>query len=115
MQKLLYFSGIQPTGKLHIGNYLGAVKNWVRLQSQGNNIYCIVDLHALTDKMKIDHEITFPTNTASDTIELAATLLASGINPKSSIFFLQSKVPQHSELMWLLSCVAPQSWLNKMT
>ncbi|CAD8181002.1 unnamed protein product [Paramecium octaurelia] len=112
----MYFSGIQPTGKMHIGNYLGAVRNWVKLQQPGNqNIYCIVDLHALTDKLTIDHEIKFDQNTKSDTLSLAATLIASGINPQQSVFFVQSHVPEHAELQWILSCIAPKNWLNKMT
>ncbi|KAM3137667.1 hypothetical protein pb186bvf_010281 [Paramecium bursaria] len=106
---------IQPTGKLHIGNYLGAVKNWINLQSKGQNIYCIVDYHALTDRISKDHQISFSQNTADETLQLASTLIASGLDYNNSIFFVQSHIPQHTELQWILSCIAPQNWLNIMT
>jgi len=102
------FSGIQPTGNLHLGNYLGAIRNWVDLQHQFESIYCVVDLHA----------ITVPQNPAAlhqATIEVTASLLAAGIDPKQAIIFNQSRVPQHAELAWIFNCVARLGWLNRMT
>ncbi len=101
-------SGIQPTHKMHLGNYLGAVRNWVALQDSFETLYCVVDLHALT--MPQD-----PAELRAQTIELAAVLIASGIDPTRSIVFAQSQVPAHSELAWLFSCVTPLGWLNRMT
>ena len=103
------FSGVQPTGNLHLGNYIGAIKNFVDLQNENNEcIFCVVDLHAVT--VKQDPEIL-----KQNTRETAATFLACGINPKKSIIFNQSSVSAHSELSWLLSCVARMGWLNRMT
>ncbi len=102
------FSGIQPTAKMHIGNYLGAVRNWVGLQDSFDAIFCVVDLHALTQPQD-------PAELRQATRELAATLIAAGINPERSILFAQSGVAAHSELAWLFSCVAPLGWLNRMT
>ncbi|MCB9946913.1 MAG: tryptophan--tRNA ligase [Rhodospirillaceae bacterium] len=102
------FSGIQPTAKMHIGNYLGAVRHWVRLQDQFDAIFCVVDLHALTVPQD-------PEELRTATRELAATLIAAGIDPKRSILFVQSHVAAHTELAWLFSCVAPLGWLNRMT
>src|SRR6185503_11076033 len=102
------FSGIQPTGDLHIGNWLGAVRNWVELQSRFDCIYCIVDLHAVT----IPYEV--PTLTAR-TRDMAIGLLAAGIDPERAILFVQSAVPEHSELNWLLTTVAPLGELERMT
>ena len=102
------FSGIQPTGNLHIGNYLGAIKNWIKLQEEDDCIYSIVDLHAMT----------VPNNLLeikNSTLEVAAAVIASGIDPKKSILFNQSNVPQHTELAWIFNCIARIGWLNRMT
>jgi tryptophanyl-tRNA synthetase len=104
------FSGVQPTGNLHLGNYLGAIKNFVKLNNEDQNdcIFCIVDLHAITvaqDPKKLKDNI----------YETAATFIASGIDPKKSIIFNQSSVSAHSEAAWILSCVARMGWLNRMT
>jgi len=102
------FSGIQPSGDLHIGNYLGAVKNWVALQDQFESVICIVDLHAITQQ--------YDTATLSQrTLDMAIGLLAAGIDPDKSILFVQSHVPQHSELQWLLNTVTPVGELERMT
>ncbi len=102
------FSGIQPTGKLHIGNYLGAIKSWITLQEKGECIFCIVDLHALTSPYK--------TKDLQDLIlEKAIIYLAAGINPEKSIIFVQSQVPEHTELAWLLNTVTPIGDLSRMT
>ena len=102
------FSGVQPTGNLHLGNYLGAIRNWENLQSQFECIYCVVDLHAVTVSRS-------PEALRSDTYEVTAGLLAAGINPQNSIIFNQSRVSQHAELAWLFNCVARLGWLNRMT
>ena len=102
------FSGVQPTGNLHLGNYLGAIKNWVGLQQDHETIYCIVDLHAITVPQD-------PAALKTATHEVAACLIASGIDAHSSILFNQSQVPQHAELAWLFNCVARLGWLNRMT
>jgi len=102
------FSGIQPSGNLTLGNYLGAIKNWIPLQSQGEALFCIVDLHAITIPQD-------PASLKSRTLEVAATYLASGIDPQNAIIFVQSQVPQHAELAWILSCLTPLGWLNRMT
>ena len=104
------FSGVQPTGNLHLGNYLGAIKNFVNLQREKDNtcIYCVVDLHAIT--VKQDPQIL-----KKNIRETTAVFLASGLDPKKSIIFNQSMVPSHSEGAWLLGCVARMGWLNRMT
>ena len=103
------FSGVQPTGNLHLGNYIGAIKNFVDLQNENNEcIFCVVDLHAVTVKQD-------PIILKQNIRETAATFLASGINPKKSIIFNQSSVPAHSEVSWLLGCIARMGWLNRMT
>lgn len=102
------FSGIQPSGNLTLGNYLGAIKNWIPLQTEGEALFCIVDLHAIT----IPQE---PTVLKTRTLEVAATYLACGIDPQKSLIFVQSHVPQHAELAWILSCLTPLGWLNRMT
>ncbi len=102
------FSGIQPTGNLHIGNYLGAIKNWTKLQEEDDCIYSIVDLHAMTVPSNIS-EITH------STLEVTAAVIASGIDQKKSILFNQSSVPQHSELAWIFNCISKIGWLNRMT
>jgi tryptophanyl-tRNA synthetase len=102
------FSGIQPTGNLHLGNYLGAIRNWVRLQADYECIYCVVDLHAITMP-------TEPAELRANTREAAASLLAAGIDGKSNILFNQSQVPAHAELAWIFNCIARLGWLNRMT
>jgi tryptophanyl-tRNA synthetase len=104
------FSGVQPTGNLHLGNYLGAIKNFVSLNNDTENecIFCVVDLHAITVKQD-SKELR------NNTRETVATFIASGINPKKSIIFNQSQVPAHAEGAWILSCVARMGWLNRMT
>ena len=104
------FSGVQPTGNLHLGNYLGAIKNFVDLQKDKDNlcIYCVVDLHAITVKQD-------PKILKKNIRETTASFLASGLNSSKSIIFNQSKVPSHAEGSWLLSCVARMGWLNRMT
>ena len=104
------FSGVQPTGNLHLGNYLGAIKNFVDLNNDNDNecIFCVVDLHAITVKQN-------PKELKNNIRETVATFIASGIDPKKSIIFNQSKVPAHAEGAWILSCVARMGWLNRMT
>ena len=104
------FSGVQPTGNLHLGNYLGAIKNFVDLNNDSENkcIFCVVDLHAITVKQN-------PKELKNNIQETVATFVASGINPKKSIIFNQSSIPAHAEGAWILSCVARMGWLNRMT
>ena len=104
------FSGVQPTGNLHLGNYLGAIKNFVDLNNDDQNkcIFCVVDLHAITIKQDKDE-------LKNNIRETAATFIASGIDPSKSIIFNQSKVYAHAEGSWMLSCMAPMGWLNRMT
>ena len=104
------FSGVQPTGNLHLGNYIGAIKNFVELQNQKNNecVFCVVDLHAITVKQN-------PKILKNNIRETTAAFLASGIDPKKSIIFNQSLVSAHSEGAWILGCVARMGWLNRMT
>ena len=104
------FSGVQPTGNLHLGNYLGAIKNFVELNNEKENecIFCVVDLHAITVKQD-------PNKLRNNIRETVATFIASGIDPKKSIIFNQSQVKAHSEAAWILSCVARMGWLNRMT
>jgi tryptophanyl-tRNA synthetase len=104
------FSGVQPTGNLHLGNYLGAIKNFVTLNNDTENecIFCVVDLHAITVKQD-------STELRNNIRETVATFIASGINPKKSIIFNQSQVPAHAECAWILSCIARMGWLNRMT
>jgi tryptophanyl-tRNA synthetase len=104
------FSGVQPTGNLHLGNYLGAIKNFVKLQNEKENecIFCVVDLHAITAKQD-------PKELKKNIRETAATFIASGIDPIKSIIFNQSMVPAHSEAAWILGCVSRIGWLNRMT
>ena len=103
------FSGIQPTGKLHLGNYLGAISLWVTLQAKYETILCIADLHALTTPESAGHA-----NLQAKVRETAAALLACGIDPGRAILFVQSRVGAHAELAWLLSCVTPVGWLERM-
>jgi tryptophanyl-tRNA synthetase len=102
------FSGIQPSGELHIGNYLGAVRNWVALQAEYECIFCIVDLHAITQPYD-------PQELPGRTFEMAVGLLASGLDPERCTLFVQSHVPEHTELAWALSTVAPLGDLERMT
>jgi tryptophanyl-tRNA synthetase len=101
-------SGIQPTGSPHIGNYLGALKNWAKIQYDYESIYCIVDLHAITLYQD-------PAELRAKIEELAGMLLAIGIDPKHSALIVQSAVPEHAELAWMLTCVTPLGWLERMT
>lgn len=108
------FSGIQPTGRLHLGNYLGAVRSWARLQAVHSNVtYCIVDLHALTAAPKAAAGAAEARR--ADARSLAAALLAAGVDPGRGTLYVQSAVPAHSELAWLLACRTPLGWLNVMT
>ncbi len=102
------FSGVQPTGNLHLGNYLGAIRNWVALQESFDCIYCIVDLHAITQAQD-------PARLRGQTREVTAAVIAAGIDPEGCIIFNQSAVPGHSELAWVLACHTPLGWLNRMT
>ena len=106
--KELVFSGVQPTGNLHLGNYLGAIKNFVSLQKETNCVYCVVDLHAITTFQN-------PKELKNNILETAACFLATGLDPKKSIIFNQSSVPAHSELAWIFNCVSRVGWLNRMT
>ena len=107
MQRI--FSGIQPTGIAHLGNYLGAIRNWVALQDGHDCIYCVVDLHAITENGRTRREL------AQQTREMAAMLLACGIDPQKHILFAQSSVRAHAQLAWIFNCVARIGWLNRMT
>ncbi|MBI4968725.1 MAG: tryptophan--tRNA ligase [Rhodospirillales bacterium] len=102
------FSGVQPTGNLHLGNYLGAIRNWVALQHQYECLFCMVDMHAITVWQE-------PAQLKANTREVAAGLIAAGIDPKKNILFNQSQVPGHAELAWVFNCVARLGWLNRMT
>jgi tryptophanyl-tRNA synthetase len=104
----LVFSGVQPTGNLHLGNYLGAIRRFVQLQDDNDCIYCVVDLHAITMWQE-------PAELMKATREVTAAFLAAGIDPKKHIVFNQSRVVQHSELAWVFNCVARMGWLNRMT
>ena len=106
--KKLVFSGVQPTGNLHLGNYLGALKNFVSLQKKMECIYCVVDLHAITVFQN-------PSELNNNVLETTASFLATGLNPEKSIIFNQSSVSGHSELAWILNCVSRIGWLNRMT
>ncbi|HEY4404787.1 MAG TPA: tryptophan--tRNA ligase [Xanthobacteraceae bacterium] len=108
----LVFSGVQPTGNLHLGNYLGAIVKFVALQQRYDCIYCVVDLHALTQPMSVWGG---PEGLARNTREVTAAYLASGIDPKKNIVFNQSQVHEHSELAWIFNCVARMGWLGRMT
>ncbi len=102
------FSGVQPTGNLHLGNYLGAIRNWVRLQGDFECIFCVVDLHAITQWQE-------PAALRHSTREVAAAMIAAGVDPRENIIFHQSANPSHAELAWVLNCVARMGWLNRMT
>ena len=102
------FSGVQPTGNLHLGNYLGAIRNWVRLQDEYECLFCVVDLHAVTVWQD-------PDQLRANTRNVAAAMIASGIDAERHIIFNQSQVPGHAELAWIFNCVARLGWLNRMT
>ena len=104
----LVFSGVQPTGNLHLGNYLGAIRRFVALQDSHDCIYCVVDLHAITNWQD-------PAELMRATREVTAAFLAAGIDARKSVVFNQSRVPQHAELAWVFNCVARMGWLNRMT
>ena len=106
------FSGVQPTGNLHLGNYLGAIVNFVKLQETHNCLYCVVDMHALTQPVSVWGG---PAELARNTREVTAAFIASGIDPKKHIVFNQSQVSGHAELAWIFNCVARVGWLNRMT
>lgn len=108
--KKTVFSGVQPTGDLHIGNLIGAISLWVREQDKHDNIFCVVDLHALTIPEAIRAE-----RLRAHSLDVAALYVACGIDPDKSIIFLQSQVRQHSELAWMLHCTTPMGWMNRMT
>ena len=108
MPKQVVFSGIQPTGDIHIGNYLGALRNWVRLQDEYETIYCVVDLHALTIPQD-------PGAFEKDRLEAAKMVIAAGVDPTNSLFYYQSQVPQHTELSWILGTLTQLGSLNRMT
>lgn len=107
MDKQRVLSGVQPTGNLHLGNYLGAIRNWVEVQDQYENYFCVVDLHAIT----APHN---PSTLAEDTYTIAALYLACGIDLNHSTIFVQSHISAHSELAWLLNCLTPINWLHDM-
>ena len=109
--KPLTFSGMQPTNTLHLGNYLGALKNWVKLQDQMPCIYCVVDMHAIT----ADAGYAKPGELRTAVREVAAAYIAAGVDPKRSILFQQSAVPAHAELAWIFNCVARLGWMDRMT
>jgi tryptophanyl-tRNA synthetase len=106
------FSGMQPTGNLHLGNYLGALVRWVEMQKTHECIYCVVDMHAITQPTSVWGG---PAGLKSCTREVAAAYIASGVDPKRTILFNQSRVHEHAELAWVLNCVARLGWLNRMT
>ena len=106
--KELVFSGVQPTGNLHLGNYLGAIKNFVSLQKEMKCVYCVVDLHAITTFQN-------PEELKNNILETTAGFLATGLDPNKSIIFNQSSVSAHSELAWIFNCVSKVGWLNRMT
>src|SRR6202158_5693750 len=106
------FSGVQPTGNLHLGNYLGAIVNFVKLQETHNCLYCVVDMHALTQPVEVWGG---PAELARNTREVTAAFIASGIDPNKHIVFNQSQVSGHAELAWIFNCVARVGWLNRMT
>lgn len=107
-ERKIVFSGIQPTGNLHIGNYLGAIKRWVAMQDEYDCIYCIVDMHAITIPQD-------PQELRETTRELAGLLMACGIDPQRCVLFVQSHVPAHAEMTWIFNCITPVGWLERMT
>ena len=109
--KQLVLSGMQPTNTLHLGNYLGALKNWVRMQNEMPCFFCVVDMHALTQ----ESGYALPGSISNATREVAAAYIASGVDPDRSPVFNQSRVPEHAELAWIFNCVARLGWLDRMT
>ena len=107
-RKKRVFSGIQPTGEIHIGNYLGAIQHWVSIQSEFDCIYCVVDLHAITIPQD-------PKLLKTKIREVAGILIASGINPEQTVVFVQSHITAHAELTWILNCFTPIGWMQRMT
>lgn len=108
MERKRVFSGLQPTGNVHIGNYLGALRNWVRLQDEYDCVYCIVDLHAIT----VEYD---PAQFARERTDAAKVLIACGVDPARSLFYRQSRVPHHTELAWMLGTIASMGQLSRMT
>jgi len=104
------FSGVQPTGDLHLGTYLGALKGWVARQDEAENIFCVVDLHALTVPEAVKPQVL-----RKKSLEVAALYLAAGLDPDKNLIFIQSQVREHSELAWILNCLTPLGWLYRMT
>ena len=102
------FSGIQPSGHLHLGNYLGSIRNWVRDLDRRDNIFCVVDQHAIT----VDYD---PDELRANIRELVGLYLACGLDPNKCRLFVQSQIPEHTELAWLLTCITPMGWLERMT
>lgn len=107
-QRKRVFSGIQPTGKIHIGNYLGAIRHWVKLQAECDCIYCVVDLHAITTPQD-------PKLMKAKTREVAGLLMAAGLDPEKTAIFVQSHISAHAELAWILNCLTPVGWMQRMT
>ena len=107
-QKKRVFSGIQPSGNIHIGNYLGVIRHWVKLQAECDCIYCVVDLHAITTPQD-------PTAIKAKTREVAGLLIAAGLDPKKTAIFVQSHISAHAELAWILNCLTPVGWMQRMT
>lgn len=107
-RKKRVFSGIQPTGEIHIGNYLGAIQHWVSIQSEFDCIYCVVDLHAITIPQD-------PKILKTKIREVAGLLIAAGINPEQTVVFVQSHITAHAELTWILNCFTPIGWMQRMT
>jgi tryptophanyl-tRNA synthetase len=105
-ERKIVFSGIQPSGNLHIGNYLGAIKRWAAMLDDYDCIYCVVDLHAITIPQD-------PGMLRDQTLELVGLLIACGLDPERCLLFVQSHVPAHAELTWILNCVTPLGWLER--
>lgn len=108
MTKKRVFSGVKPSGGLHLGNYIGAIRNWVEDQDQYENIFCVVDQHAIT----VDYD---PAELRANTREVVGLYLACGLDPEKSMLFVQSHIAEHTELAWLLNCSTPMGWLERMT
>jgi tryptophanyl-tRNA synthetase len=111
MHKPLVLSGMQPTNTLHLGNYLGALKNWVKLQEQMPCLFCVVDMHAITQEVGYGH----PGELAQATREVTAAYIAAGVDPRRTPIFNQGQVPEHAELAWVFNCVARLGWMDRMT
>ena len=109
--KQLVLSGMQPTNTLHLGNYLGALKNWVRMQDQMPCLFCVVDMHAITQDVGYGH----PRELTQATREVTAAYIAAGVDPVRTPVFNQGQVPEHAELSWIFNCVARLGWMDRMT